>query len=237
MKATDSFFMCKQQTYLTREQIRELDRIAIEEYNIPSIVLMENAGAGASRIIMSRIVSGPVVILCGKGNNGGDGFVIARHLHNQGIAVQVFFMGNLSDVEPQSDPGINLKILKKMRLLPIEIRNVSELKAQLADIQKAEIVVDALFGTGLQGFVRKPLTDIIEEIKSWNRPIVGIDIPSGLDANTGEILGTALPCFMTITFGFPKRGFICGQGPQMTGEIVVVDISLPRDLCQKFTNR
>lgn len=220
--------------YFRREEIRELDSIAIEKYHIPSIVLMENAGAGASHIILDIVSHGPVAIFCGRGNNGGDGFVIARHLYNHGIAVEIYFIGEIGEVAPQSDPGINLRILNEMQLTPVEILQARELKVYLPHIQKAEIVVDALLGTGLKGPVREPFAEVIDEMKTWNCPVVAIDIPSGLDANTGDILGTALPAFLTITFGLPKRGFLYGKGPEIAGQVVLVDISIPRVLWEKF---
>lgn len=218
--------------YITREEMRELDRRAIEEYHIPSLILMENAGRGAAQIILEKIRQGPVAILCGRGNNGGDGFVIARHISNYGIPVQVYFTGKLSEIPPESDPGINLKILRAMGLTPLEILDVHALKLYQEQMRHAEIVVDALFGTGLQGEIREPVLRIMEELKSWNIPSIAVDIPSGLDANTGAILGTILPAVLTITFGLPKIGFLHAQ--QWTGPIVIVDISIPNKLLQQY---
>ena len=214
--------------YITREEMRELDRLAIEQYQIPGIILMENAGAGAAREIHRQISCGPVAIFCGRGNNGGDGFVIARHLLNHGIAVDLFFVGDLAKVAPKSDPGINLTILKQMGIVPTIISAGQDLAGYRNDSLK--LVVDALLGTGLSGEVKEPLAGVMREIVAWNKPVVAIDIPSGLDANTGEILGTAIPAVKTVTFALPKKGFICGQGPQITGDVVVVEISIPRDL-------
>lgn len=218
--------------YVTREDIRELDRISIEEYKIPGILLMENAGAGAASIIAQKIQKGPVIILCGPGNNGGDGFVIARHLYNKGIQVEVFFVGEMDKIQPTSDPGINLAILKKMGLTPIQILNPQGLEAILLK-NSPEIFVDALLGTGLSGPVREPIAGVIRKVASWNIPVIAVDIPSGMDANTGEILGTALPARETITFALPKKGFLLEKGPQLTGEVVVVEISIPRNLLEK----
>lgn len=220
--------------YVTREEIRELDVLATEKYHIPGLVLMENAGAGAGRIVRRLVSHGPVAIFCGRGNNGGDGFVIARHLSNYGIAVQVYVTTGIGSIAPHSDPGVNLQILLAMGITPVEIRERGELAAHAPSLHRAEIIVDALLGTGLKGPVQQPLFGIIEEIDRWQKPVVAVDIPSGLDANTGEILGIALPAFLTITFGLPKKGFICGRGPVTTGEVAVVDISLPRPLWQKF---
>ena len=221
-------------TYLhaTREEIRELDRLAVEEYNMPSILLMENAGREAARILAKRKPIGPINILCGPGNNGGDGFVIARHLYNQGFEVKVFYVGEIKKISPLSDPGINLGILIKMNLTPTEILNTQNLPDILYR-NNPEIFVDALLGTGLSGTVREPILTVIREISSYGKDIVAIDIPSGLDANTGEILGAAIKAVQTITFALPKKGFLLGKGPDLTGEVVVAEISIPRNLLEK----
>ena len=218
--------------YVSREEMRELDRLSIEEYRIPSILLMENAGKEASRILMQRNLKGPVNILCGPGNNGGDGFVVARHLYNQGIEVKVFFAGSLEKVDPLSDPGINLAILKKMNLTPEEINHTKDISWVL-NRNNPEIFVDALLGTGLTGAVREPVASIIREVSCTGKDVLAIDIPSGLDANTGEILGIAIKARQTITFALPKKGFLLGKGPEFTGEVVVAEISIPRNLLEK----
>jgi NAD(P)H-hydrate epimerase len=221
--------------HVTREQVRDLDRLASEQYHIPSLILMENAGAGAAAWIARKSKGGSLAIFCGKGNNGGDGFVIARHLHNRGIPLQLFFLGHLADVNPASDPCINLEILCRMGLVPREICHTDALRACYSEISQTEMVVDAIFGTGLQGKIREPIFGIMAEIASWHKPTIAIDIPSGLDANSGEVLGVALPATATITFCLPKKGFLVGAGPSLTGEVVVVDISIPRELLTNFS--
>lgn len=219
----------------TKEQVRELDRIAIEEYQIPSIVLMENAGAGAARIIAREIgTQKSVAIFCGKGNNGGDGFVIARHLHNNGIEVHVFFLGETAQVAVDSDPGINLRILHNMKIPIIEIHDVHSLNEYKSAWQNCDYLVDAIFGTGLCREISGNLHAIMSEIKSWNKKNIAIDTPSGLDGNTGEIHGITLPAKLTITFALPKKGFFIKDGPNVTGNIEVVDISIPKELVEKL---
>ncbi|NUM36904.1 MAG: NAD(P)H-hydrate epimerase [Candidatus Brocadiae bacterium] len=219
-------------SHATREEIRELDRLSVEEYQMPSILLMENAGREAARILAARKPAGPVNILCGPGNNGGDGFVIARHLYNQGFQIKVFYAGELKKIPALSDPGINLGILNKMDLTPIELLETKNLSDLLYSNQP-EIFVDALLGTGLSGSVRQPIRAIIQEINQHSKDTVAIDIPSGLDANTGEILGIAIKAVQTITFALPKKGFLLGKGPEVTGEVIVVEISIPRNLLEK----
>lgn len=217
----------------TREEMRKLDRQASEEYGVPSLILMENAGSGAARLIAERVSHGPLMIVCGRGNNGGDGFVIARHLYNQGIAVKLFFIGRLNEVPPNSDSGINLNILLHMGLEPHEIVTMDGLLAHESAFVQSEAIVDAIFGTGLTSNIREPELSMVQQIASWHRPSFAVDIPSGLDANTGEILGACLPAVLTISFCLPKQGFFRNRGPEIIGELAVVEISIPRALWKK----
>lgn len=219
----------------TKEQVRELDRIAIEEYQIPSIVLMENAGVGATSIILREIAAQKnVAIFCGKGNNGGDGFVIARHLHNNNVQVHVFFLGKVNEVAVDSDPGINLRILRNMKIPIIEVSSVQSLHKNKNAWQNCDYLVDAIFGTGLCREITGNILEIISEIKSWRKKTIAIDTPSGLDCNSGEILGEVLPAKITVTFALPKKGFFDKDGPSVTGNIEVVDISIPKELVEKL---
>lgn len=218
--------------YATREEMRELDRQSIEEYKIPSILLMENAGAGAARIIARREEKGPIAIFCGPGNNGGDGFVVARHLYNSGREVEVFFVGDMAKIPPMSDPGIHLTILQKMHIPITQILREKDL-ANLVFQHPPQAIVDALLGTGLMGPVRSPIAEAIRKINAYGLPIVALDLPSGLDANSGEILGAAIQASYTITFALPKKGFLLKQGPSLIGEVFVVEISIPRNLLEK----
>src|SRR5205823_1837349 len=152
-------------TTLTRSQVRELDRRAIEEFGVPGVVLMENAGRGAAEVLVRLGCRGPVVICCGKGNNGGDGFVIARHLDNKSIPVRVLLFARPEDLT--GDAAINYQIIARSGL-PIEVyagESWSERTLQ-AEFAKAEWIIDALFGTGLTGPVRKPLDGIIAAINA-----------------------------------------------------------------------
>ncbi|WP_372365720.1 NAD(P)H-hydrate epimerase [Candidatus Uabimicrobium sp. HlEnr_7] len=219
----------------TKEQVRELDRVAIEEYQIPSIVLMENAGVGATRIILKEIATQKnVAIFCGKGNNGGDGFVIARHLHNNNVQVHVFFLGKVNEIATNSDPGINLRILHNMKIPITEVSSAQDLHEHNNTLQNCDYLVDAIFGTGLCRKITGNMLEIISEIKSWRKKTIAIDTPSGLDCNSGEILGEVLPAKITITFALPKRGFFDKDGPSVTGNIEVVDISIPKELVEKL---
>ena len=219
--------------YVNRDQIRELDKIAIEKFKIPGIILMENAGACAAKIISNNITKGPVAILCGAGNNGGDGFVIARHLYNKGIKVSPYFIGDQSKIIPNSDAAINLEILRQMDLEPVIVADISQISA-LIETAPPEVIVDALLGTGLKGNVRGKMQNFIDFINKLQKPVFSIDIPSGLDASTGRVLGTAVKATATITFALPKIGFIAEDGPDYTGHVFVVDISIPKNIIENL---
>ena len=218
---------------LTREEMRELDRKAIEEYKIPGIILMENAARNVAEEILKMLddpQQAKVAILCGKGNNGGDGFVIARHLHNNGISVDVFLVARVSDILKDGDTGTNLQILLNMKIPVKEILDIQGVNNILKELNDCNILVDALFGTGLSGDVREPFRTLINGVNNLNKPIVSVDIPSGLDCNTGKILGTAIKATKTVTFAVAKKGFYLGDGPSLTGKVLVSNISIPREL-------
>lgn len=218
---------------LTREEMRELDRKAIEEYKIPGIVLMENAGRNVAEEILKMLddpQQAKVAILCGKGNNGGDGFVVARHLHNHGISVDVFLVAKVSDILKDGDTGTNLQILLNMKIPVKEILDIPSINNILKELKDCNMLVDALFGTGLSGNVREPFKTLINGVNTLNNPRVSVDIPSGLDCNTGKILGAAIKATKTVTFAIAKKGFYLNDGPGYTGKVIVSDISIPREL-------
>ncbi|MBI2469837.1 MAG: NAD(P)H-hydrate epimerase [Planctomycetes bacterium] len=218
---------------LTREEMRKLDRKAIEEYEIPGIILMENAGRNVAEEIL-QMTDNPqktkVAILCGKGNNGGDGFVIARHLHNHSISVGVFLVARIIDILRDGDAGTNLRILLNMKIPVKEILDIPGVNNILKELVGYNILVDALFGTGLSGDVREPFKTLIDGVNNLNKPIVSVDIPSGIDCNSGKILGAAIKATKTVTFAAAKKGFYLGDGPSYTGDVIVTDISIPREL-------
>jgi hydroxyethylthiazole kinase-like uncharacterized protein yjeF len=217
--------------------MRRLDEKAIKDYGIPSIVLMENAGRGAAEIIQAscrrmfckagRQVGGcRVVIVCGTGNNGGDGFVVARHLVNKGVRVQVILLGSSKKLSP--DALINYKIVKKMG---IKIRDTSYFFDQIFNKKRdVSLIIDAIFGTGLSRPIEGMVANVIQAMNQSKKPIVALDIPSGLNGKTGEVMGAAIKAKGTMTFGAPKTGFYKKQGPKLTGKVTIVDISIPRKL-------
>src|SRR5437762_994268 len=182
-------------TTLTRAQVRELDRRAIEEFGVPGVVLMENAGRGATEVLVSLGVSGRVAICCGKGNNGGDGFVIARHLDNRGVGVRVLLFTRPDELT--GDAAINYRIIERSGL-PIVVQ--PDLASLPGELTAAAWVVDALFGTGLTGAVRSPFDAIIAAVNVGGRPVLAVDIPSGLDCDTGLTPGPTVRAAHTVTF-------------------------------------
>jgi NAD(P)H-hydrate epimerase len=217
----------------SRATIREWDRRAIEEYGIPGIVLMENAGAGAARIIRGLIPTddafrGRWSVLCGPGNNGGDGFVVARHLHNAGIDVRVI-LTTPEAYRRGSDAARNLEILRRMASVPLEARPGPP-SNRIRDSLGTGPVVDALFGTGLSRPLESPFTDWVDALVASGSRVVALDIPSGLDADSGEVLGAAVKADHTTTFAAAKVGFQKGEGPTRCGRVHVVEIGMPREL-------
>lgn len=216
---------------LTREEVRELDRRAIADYGVPGVVLMENAGRGAAEVLLALDARGPVVICCGKGNNGGDGFVIARHLDNHDVPVRVLLFARPEDL--RGDAAINQAIVEKSGLPLLAFPGASiDLDRVRQELAPAAWVVDALFGTGLSGPVRTPLDQVIEAVNASAARVLAVDIPSGLDCDTGQPLGPTVRAHHTVTFVAPKRGFAQQAARPWLGQVHVCDIGAPRRLLQ-----
>ena len=218
--------------HATREEVRNVDRIAMDDYAMPGVILMENAGRGAADIAMQMLESGEpcgpklhAVIVCGCGNNGGDGFVIARHLHNRGVGVTVHLLAPRDKIA--GDALINLQIAEKMKF------DIRQSAPDDLDLSECDLVVDAIFGTGLSGEVREPFLSAIAAVNAARKPVLAVDIPSGLDANTGGVLGDCVRATRTATFALPKVGFTKQSGPEMTGEVTVVDIGVPKEILEQ----
>jgi len=215
-----------------------MDRRAIEDFGIPGIILMENAGRAAAEETWRLAGSDPsarVVVLCGKGNNGGDGYVVARHLFNRGMNPTVLVFSPLGEIS--GDAAINLAIILKMDLQIEEVASEDDLDKAQAPVSSADVLVDALLGTGVSGEVRGPLRSAIEMINRARKRVVSVDIPSGLDANTGEILGACVKADVTVTFAAAKIGLSRGSGPERAGPVVTAEISIPRQVFEKKDER
>ncbi len=219
---------------VTGAQMREIDRAAIQDYGIPGEILMENAGRSITelveRLYRQNDFRSPVLILCGKGNNGGDGMVVARHLYNHEIPARVMYFGSLPEIPAGTEPALNSAILEKMQ---IDIEEVGDDLAALKDaLGKSEMVLDALLGTGLKGAVRAPFDAVIEMINVGEKFVVAVDAPSGLDCDAGTPLGCAVVATHTITLGLPKVGFENPAAKKFIGVLHLGEISLPRELLQ-----
>jgi len=231
----------KKMIVMSREQVRTFDAWAINTLGVPGVVLMENAGRSCAELIKEKlkgIAEPKVCIFCGTGNNGGDGYVIARHLLNtrlgvgtsrsrSGFKVTVVICGDRSKIK--GDAKLNLDILERLGQ-PIEQLDIAgtdipgRVKAFAAD---AALLVDGLFGTGLKGRLSDEYKQLIENINSQNRSILSVDIPSGLDCDTGQPLGAAIRATYTVTFVAVKKGFtFADTAAQYTGEIFVASIGV-----------
>jgi hydroxyethylthiazole kinase-like uncharacterized protein yjeF len=184
---------------VTAAEMRELDRRTIEDVGVPSTVLMENAGRSTYQILRREFpdLSGPVVILAGRGNNGGDGLVVARYLANDGFPVTVFLFTSRDQV--RGDALVNLNILEAMGLEVEEVLGEDQLSSVGHRMSRAELIVDALLGTGLNSPVRGLLAQVIARVNQVRSPVLAVDIPSGLSADTGEPLGVAVEADVTVT--------------------------------------
>jgi NAD(P)H-hydrate epimerase len=214
---------------VSADEMREIDRRAIEEYGIPGIVLMENAGRAAADSIEDMLIQDEidsVLIIAGKGNNGGDGFVAARHLVNRGVDSSVLLIGKVDEVK--GDARINLDIILKMGMEVREI--VTDISIIEEDIRSAGLLVDALFGTGLRKEVSGFYAEVIEAINMSDLPVISLDIPSGLDASTGRVLGVSIEADRTVTFCLPKIGTVLHPGADCVGDLILADIGAPDDL-------
>jgi len=207
-------------------EMHEIDKGTTEKYGIPGIVLMENAGrAVVDEILKLEQKVKSVLILCGTGNNGGDGFVIARHLHNEGVNIRVFIVGQPKDID--GDAAMNLMVLRK---LDIQLDNVSD-QGGLMKLEKLipvqDVVVDAIFGTGLRDEVRGIHTGVIDVVNRLSQCTFSVDIPSGVCGDTGKVLGSAVKAHKTVTFALPKIGNILYPGADYNGELIIRRIGIP----------
>ena len=222
---------------LTREQARELDRVAICEYGIDGLVLMENAGrwcARAAARMLGQVQGARVAILCGKGNNGGDGFVIARHLSNWGAEPEVVLLAGIDQVlAANSDASANLRIVLKMDLPVLETTTPRDAAAAVRARGESALIVDALLGTGTQGEVREPFLSAVRAANDCACRVLAVDVPSGLDCDTGRPLGEAVRADRTVTFVAPKAGFAAAGAAQYTGQVEVAEIGVPRAVLSK----
>ena len=217
---------------LTAEAMREADRRTMEDFGLSSPTLMEVAGRGcADRIgdVYGPLAGDTVTILCGKGNNGGDGLVVARHLFSAGAHVQVVLTAPADELSDET--AHNLTLLRSLQRESADAdRLVIEEHTEagsIAGLEGASLYVDALLGTGLTSALREPIHSVVEELNEQDAPVVALDVPTGLHSDTGEVLGTAVAADRTVTMAAPKVGLRVGEGPVLAGTVDVVDIGIP----------
>ncbi len=218
----------------TVSEMRALDSTAIKDFGIKEELLMENAGEALYFILSKEvgIKNKKFVVLCGIGNNGGDGFVIARKIHSSGGTVKVFVLGDKSKYKGAA--RLNLDIISG---LPIEVGKLESVESIKTDIYHCEAIVDAIFGTGLTRDVGGLYRDVIELVNSSSKTVFSADIPSGVHGNTGRVMGTAIRADHTVTFGLPKLGNILFPGYDLCGKLYVTHISFPPSMYETESMR
>jgi NAD(P)H-hydrate epimerase len=259
-----------QPIFLNREQSRQVDRMAVEEFGFSGLVLMENAGRGTADVLCRLGIGGPVVVCCGKGNNAGDGFVIARHLDLRGHAVRVLIWANPEEF--LGDAAVNFQILTKTDV-PIEFFDDSSRHTPRAEAKSSQHtpcadtaggtrsvpatvtdgtrsvpasverlekaldgaawIVDALLGTGASGEPRPPLDAVIDQLNAAAAPKLAVDLPSGLDCDTGRAARHTIRAAETCTFVAAKPGFFTPEAAAYVGRLHVLDIGVPRKLIER----
>ena len=220
---------------LTREQCRRVDALAIDEYGLPGIVLMENAGRGTAEKLLELGCRGPVLVCCGRGNNGGDGLVIARHLDLRGVAVRTLLFAPPDDY--RGDAATNLRVVQRAGLPWDAVLAEEDLGRLDAALAEAEWIVDALLGTGARGEPRGLLPAAIERINAAAAKTLSVDLPSGLDCDTGQPAAHTVRAEHTCTFVALKPGFLVHAAKEFTGQVHIIDIGVPRSLLAEVQGR
>ncbi|MEQ1759989.1 MAG: NAD(P)H-hydrate dehydratase [Vicinamibacterales bacterium] len=216
---------------LNASQMREAERMTIEDIGIPSIVLMENAGrqvVSAIETAFPAALDGRIAVLCGRGNNGGDGFVVARTMLERGIDASVFVIGQLSDV--RGDARVNLDILGRLGVTVVEIGDEQTWELHFSEISRCSLIVDAIFGTGL----RSPLAGMIEtvaaDVNASGITVVSVDLPSGMSADTSHLIGDCIEASMTVTLTAPKLPLVLPPSEPFAGDVVIAHIGITQEI-------
>jgi NAD(P)H-hydrate epimerase len=210
---------------ITRKQARAIDKICVENYSIPSVILMENAGRGIVDYLLQFHPKGKIIICCGKGNNGGDGLVVARHLDNKGYNVAILLFAEPGELQGNTKINYDIALSSAINITIIGKDELTNLESYL---NEAEWIIDALFGNGLQGPIAAPYDIVIDAINASGKKVLAIDIPSGLDCDNGETLGTAIIASHTATMAAKKIGFTNPKAKKYLGLITIIDIGAPK---------
>ncbi len=218
---------------VSAEIMAEIDRKAQEEYGIPQIVLMENAGRAAAEVILDELGTlrdERIAIFCGKGNNGGDGFVVGRYLANECPAHLSIYVQEAERIR-KGAPYDNFEIARGMG---VEIRPLKDFFEETATVADFTVAIDSVFGTGFKGELTEEYAALGRSLNSAGLRIYSIDVPSGLNATTGEAAKDCIRAYKTITFGLPKQGFFIKDGPDVCGEVIVRNIGFPEALLEQY---
>jgi NAD(P)H-hydrate epimerase len=213
---------------VTAQQMKDMDRLTIESFGLPGIVLMENAARGATDALFrhfSNVRNLKVGVAAGHGNNGGDGFVIARYLASAGVSVEVYLLSDRKKV--RGDAAANLRLLDGMKVPVNEVNDARRFKSYRNGMRGCELWVDAMLGTGLTSNVRGLFKQMIALLNDAQTPVLAVDIPSGLDSDTGKPCGACVHAAVTVTFGLPKIGHVVLPGSEFVGKLEIVDIGIP----------
>ncbi len=227
---------CAQMRVLNAAQMREADRRTIDEIGIPSMVLMENAGrqvVAAMETACDDLENRDVAVLCGRGNNGGDGFVVARTLSQRGISVSVFVIGSLAALK--GDARLNVEILGRLGLTVVEIADEQAWELHFSEISECDLIVDAVFGTGLNQPLSGMLETVAADVNASGIPVIAIDLPSGLSADRAEPIGDCIRAHMTVTLAAPKLPLVLPPGEAVAGTVVVADIGIPAEVIENLS--
>src|SRR5215831_21072995 len=220
---------------LNTQQMREADRQTIDDVGIPSIVLMENAGrqaVAAMEAAFDDLSSSKVGVMCGRGSNGGDGFVVARTLAQRGIEAVVYLLGSVADV--RGDARTNLEILGRVGLTVVEITNAQEWELHFSEVSECDLIVDAIVGTGFHGPLTGLLETVVADVNGLGVPIVAIDLPSGVSADSHDVEGDAIEASMTVTLAAPKIPLILPPADAYGGDLVIADIGIPSSVIDEL---
>jgi ADP-dependent NAD(P)H-hydrate dehydratase / NAD(P)H-hydrate epimerase len=218
---------------LNAAQMREADRRTIEDIGIPSLVLMENAGrqvVAAMESVYADLGERKVAVLCGRGNNGGDGFVVARTMVQRGVDVSVFLLGSVADV--RGDARINLEILGRLGVTVVEIADSQAWELHFTEVSDCTLIVDAIFGTGLNAPVSGLIESVIADVNASTIPVVAIDLPSGLSADSADTIGESIEAGLTVTLAAPKLPLVLPPAETRCGDIVIADIGIPMEILE-----
>ncbi|HET9264500.1 MAG TPA: NAD(P)H-hydrate dehydratase [Vicinamibacterales bacterium] len=219
---------------LNTDQMREADRRTIEDIGIPSVVLMENAGrqaVAAMEAAFEDLATSRVGVICGRGNNGGDGFVVARTLIQRGIETMVFLLGSVAEI--RGDARTNLEILGRIGLTVVEITDAQEWELHSTEISECDVIVDAILGTGFRGRLSGLLETVVADVNSLSAPVVSIDLPTGVSADTQVLEGEAIDASMTVTLAAPKIPLVFPPADSHAGDLVIADIGIPHPVIEE----